>query len=391
MVGAVAVRTLQFLWPKSWRGRAVLIAGASVIVLAAAYGVLWLVVASRLETQLRDAIASRNSDTLSVSHGEIKRSGFPAKLVLEVENPSYVYTWHRSDGARATLTWFDRWMTARASPFRPTVIVIEWPKHAEIAVDAVDGKVTPPIAFTAARAVAELWLTGERALPLKAELSNIRAARAGTNEPIDVLESLRIDGVYGDGQGEPSAHWRFDAVNLRAAELGGTVFGPSAAPAFQHIDRLNGEVKVHGPLPEPSSNAAMAAWRDAGGRIEMPSGALHSPTFQAAWQGTLSLDQEMRPLSQIDTTVVGLNRVVENSAAAPAETGDPLESLAVLLLGLLSGQDDPDAPMHVTLETRDGKVYAGSALGSIRVGKVGPIDFEAEDGPHIPFKFRFGG
>ena len=256
---------------------------------------------------------------------------------------------------------------------------------------AADGKVTPPISFTAARAVAELWLTGERALPLTAELADIRAARAGATEPINVLESLRIDGVYGDGKAKPSAHWRFDAVNLRAAELGGAVFGPSAAPAFRHIDRLSGEVEVHGPMPEPSSNAAMAAWRDAGGRIEMPSGALRSPTLQAAWRGTLSLDREMRPLSQIDTTLIGLNRVVENSAEAPDETGDPLESLAVMLLGLLSGQDDPDAPMRVTIETHDGRVYAGSALGSIRVGKVGPIDFEAEDGPHIPFKFRFGG
>jgi hypothetical protein len=376
--------------PKSRLGRAALIAGMTLIALAAAYGVLWLVVASHLESQLREAIASRNSDTLNISHGEIKRRGFPGVLVLEIENPSYVYTWHRADGARATLTWFDHEMTARASPFRPTVLVIEWPKYAEVAVDSVDGEAMPSISFTAAYAVAELWLTGGRALPLRAELSNIRAARAGADEPINVLESLRIDGVYSDGRATPSARWRFDAVNLRAAELSGAVFGPSAASTFQHISRLSGEVEVHGPLPEPSSNAAMAAWRDAGGRIEMPNGTLRSPTLQASWRGTLSLDREMRPLSQIDTTLIGLNRVVENSAKAPAEIGDPLESLAVLLLGLLSGQDDPDAPMRVTIETHDGRVYAGSALGSIRVGKVGPIDFEAEDGPRIPFKFRFG-
>ena len=75
---------------------------------------------------------------------------------------------------------------------------------------------------------------------------------------------------------------------------------------------------------------------------------------------------------------------------SPSDKPSTLESLIVVLLGLLSGQDDPNAPLPVSFEARDGKLYAGSALGSIPIGTLGPIDFEAKDGPLIPVQIKLG-
>ncbi len=152
---------------------------------------------------------------------------------------------------------------------------------------------------------------------------------------------------------------------------------------------MSGAIDVFGPLPEPTSNAAMAAWRDAGGRIELRDGQVESPKLGADVRGTLALDGEMRPLSRIDMTVNGLGRAVEQGQVSLLGDGGDGESLLVVLLGLLSGQDDPNGPIELHFETRDGRAFLGSALGSIRIGKVGPIDFEAENGPLVPFNLRF--
>jgi hypothetical protein len=352
--------------------------------LAIAYTILWFVAADSVEARFREAVAARGSDSVTIDHGTIERSGFPGALVLEVAQPVYTHRWTREDGSLATLTWHDERMTVRASPFRPTVLAFDWPKLAEISAETPDGRVQPPIAYHAERAYSEVLLQDGRALPLFAELGGVIATVSTADQPVKVLESFRLDGSYGDREGEPSARWVFAARDLRGGAL-----MPVESAALGIIDELEGVIEVYGPLPDTSSNAAMAAWREAGGRVALHDGRLDAPALKLAWQGDLRLDAEMRPAMALATTVQGLTDLIRESEDGLGTAGRATESLAVVLLGLLSGQSDPNGPMRFDVESRDGRLYVGSELGSIRIGTLGPIDFEAEDGPLVPFSFRF--
>ncbi|MGD9539217.1 MAG: DUF2125 domain-containing protein [Alphaproteobacteria bacterium] len=371
-------------WPSGWRRRAVLIGVAGVFALAAAYTILWFVAAGSVEARFREAVAARQSDDVSIAYGEITRAGFPGALVLDIAQPVYTHRWTREDGMVATLTWHDDRMTVRASPFRPSVLAFDWPKLAEITAEAADGRTQPPIAYHAERAYSEVLLQDGRALPLVAELAGVTATVSGAEAPVGALESFRLDGSYGDGASEPSARWAFEARKLHS-----DAFIPLESAALNSIDELHGVIDVYGPLPDTSSNAAMAAWREAGGRVVLDDGKLDAPALKLAWQGGLKLDGEMRPVMALATTVQGLVELMKESDDGLGTSGKAAESLTVVLLGLLSGQSDPKGPMRFDLESRDGRLYVGSELGSIRVGTVGPIDFEAPDGPLIPFSFRF--
>ena len=98
---------------------------------------------------------------------------------------------------------------------RPTVLAFDWPKLAEISAETQDGEVQPPVAYHAERAYSEVLLQDGRALPLLAELGGVIATVSTADQPVSVLESFRLDGDYGDGDGEPSAHWAFAAQGLR--------------------------------------------------------------------------------------------------------------------------------------------------------------------------------
>lgn len=379
----------RIVWPADWRGRVAAIGIGVLAVLAAAYAVLWVVAAGALEARFREAVAAHANERLVISHGAIRRSGFPGVLRLDVDAPSYAYTWTRDDGSIATLTWHDAHMAVRASPFRPSVLRLDWPKQAVIEAKGPDGTAQEPINLRAETARVEVWLTEGRALPIEGELSHVSALNGFEGTLAELVESIRFTGAYGNGTDEPSAAWRLEAVNLTGIDLETGRLLAHDAPDATRIERLSGRVDVFGPLPEPTSNAAMAAWRDAKGRVELREGRLESPKLDAAFEGSLALDGEMRPVSRLVTTVNGLGgAVAHGQIGLLGENGDG-ESLLVVLLGLLSGQDDPNGPVEFHFETREGRAYLGSALGSIRIGKVGPIDFEAADGPLVPFSFRF--
>ncbi len=361
------------------------------VVLAAAYAILWVVAAGALEARFRAAVASRGNAHLVISHGEIRRSGFPGALKLDVAEPSYAYTWTRDDGSIATLTWYDSSMAVRASPFRPSVLRLDWPKQALLEVKVLDGSSPEPISLRAETARVDIWLSDGHALPIEGELRHVGALKGFEGTPAELLERLSFTGDYGNGISEPSAAWRFDALNLTGIDLKSGMLLPHDAPDQARIDRISGRIEIFGPLPEPDSNAAMAAWRDANGRVEIHDGRIESPKLVAVFEGTLALDGEMRPLARLDMSVNGLGSAVEQGRIGLLGEDGEGESLLVVLLGLLSGQDDPNGPVELHFETRDGRAHLGSALGSIRIGKVGPIDFEATNGPHIPFSFRFKG
>lgn len=384
-------RLRRSFWLADWRRRAALIGIAGVATLVVAYSIFWVVAAGALERRFRQTVAAHAGEHLAITHGEIRRAGFPGSVKLDIADPTYAYTWRRDDGSVATLTWHDTHMIVRASLLKPSVFRLDWPKQAVIEVRGADGTSREPIRLRAAAATVSVWLTDGRALPLKGELEHVSLVDGSDAKPTELLERFSFVGDYGNGADEPSARWQFEAVKLSGLDLRTGEIVLRDDTGRTRIDRLSGTIDVRGPLPDPSSNAAMAAWRDSKGRVDLHDGRLEAPKLAADLQGTLALDGEMRPASRIDSMVHGLSSAVKDGEIGIGAGSGDGESLLVVLLGLLSGQDDPNGPVKFSFETRGGKVYLGSALGSIRIGKVGPIDFEAANGPRVPFSFRFKG
>ena len=380
---------LAAIWPAEWRYRAITIAVGTLAVVTMAYSILWAITAGMLETRFRETVRDYANAHVAISHGEIRRFGYPGALRLEVLDPTYAYKWVRSDGSHATLTWSDARMEVRASPFRPSVLQFDSPKKAVIEATSPDGTAAPTVRLQAETARVDVLLGDGRAMPIMAELSHVMAVEGADGSETQLLERFDFTGDYGNGTDEPSADWRFKATGLSGVDLENGKLQASDALDQGRIDRVSGTINVFGPLPEPSSNGSMRAWRDAEGRVDIREGRLETPKLDAAFAGTFALDDQMRPVSRIDTTINGLGKAVEGGQFGSLGEKGEGESLLVVLLGLLSGQEDPNGPVELKFETSDGRAYLGSVLGSIRIGKVGPIDFEAADGPLVPFSFRF--
>jgi hypothetical protein len=125
---------------------------------------------------------------------------------------------------------------------------------------------------------------------------------------------------------------------------------------------------VIGPMPQSGSAAAIAAWRDAGGYLEVKEFQLTYGRLQIQAAGNVRLDAQLQPVVQLDSKVRGADALVD------ALVQDRQLSFAEGLLGkaglmALSRQDEAGGPpyLRLAITVRDGnRIY----LGPVRVGRL---------------------
>jgi hypothetical protein len=316
--------------------------------LLAAFTIWWHFAAGWFDRSVADWAAQRRAEGYSVEITLAPVEGFPLWLRSSVRDPSFV-------APKDAWRWAASLLRLRSRPWSPLDFAFELPGTQRLALeerrfDLDSASTTGRIAYT----------FGGRLADFRLALQAARLVEAG--KPPMLAESLEL----GARQPPPdhgevprtTLALEFEATNMTLPETMRPALGPNVAAA-SFTARLSGPL-VPGPLPE-----ALAAWRDAGGALDLD-------RFQVTWgplelrgDATIALDERLQPLIAASCEIYNVGPTFD--ALIAAGVIDPEHG--ALGKQLLVGMAGEDGRLDVPLTLQDGFVY----LGPFKLAPVPPI------------------
>lgn len=320
---------------RRWRPVAV---GLVVVAAAlAAWRGYWWLASERLRTATLAQIDQARARGYAVNHAGVRRDGFPtrARIVLAepaISAPGAAPDW-RWAGAEAAVS------VALAAPWAPEIstrgrqtITVRDAGRERTWTGAVGA-----LGYTAA---AGGWLPAGRLV-----LTDLTLAEAATGD------RLGLGALEAIAAGDPARAADLAAVSWRLRVQASEIVPPAAlalplAPGLEHAEC---ELQVKGALAPAPWPAAVEAWRDAGGSVELAAVAVRYGPLTATGDGTLALDRTLQPEGAMRLEVRGLPAALD--ALAARGLVDP--RLAGTLAGVLASAAAADAvPLPLTLQDR---------------------------------------
>jgi hypothetical protein len=314
----------------SSRRRAAL-AAILALALAAVYAVWWHHLAETLRQGIERWAAARRADGWTVATGSVTVSGFPFGLRLSLAAPSL------ADGAG------DRWdgppLTVDLSPLQPVR-----PHLTAAGKHMISLGGTSSYEIEAGQATADLSFDDDGLGQGTISLASVQAGQSSLG-----TMTLSVDRLAAGSVPHTQPTWAMsaslDSLTLPADPR--LLLGRRVASA--HVKaRVLGRVPP-GPLP-----AALGAWRDDGGTVEIEALAIDWPPLDLGGTGTVALDRDMQPMAAGTCSVRGLFATVDalvRSGVVTAQDG----RMAKLVLGLLAkpaAGGDKELAVPLTIENR---------------------------------------
>lgn len=304
--------------------------------LAVDFGV-WSWATARMAGTLAAWEADQLTGGVRIVHAAPIRAGWPFAAELALPNALVAAA---APAAADTVSWQAELVTLTLSPWRPgTLVITASPAQS---VTRGDG---PPMRLTTER------------LELLVPLSGATATADG--------HGLRLDLPYGP-LSVTQADARFDATHLALTLEAVTLpvpnlpFGGTIASAS-----LDGSSSVP-LLPARDLRAAVAAWRDAGGRMLLDHGAVRWGPLDAKGSGALSLDAALQPVANASLRLTGYAELIDALTRSGALARNDAQ-VAATLLGLLARAPAGAAPfVDLPLTLQDGLL----AMGAIPLARV---------------------
>jgi len=151
------------------------------------------------------------------------------------------------------------------------------------------------------------------------------------------------------------------AVDSRQVELPVAI-----SPLGSTIDELDIGLTVNGVIPDGKLPEAAAAWRDAGGTIELDRLHLLWGGLGAKATGTIALDQELQPIGGFSGAIQGYDRIltalVESGRMRATDAG--LARIALTMLAKAGPDGKPEIRTAFTIQ--NGQMF----LGPVKLGKA---------------------
>ena len=157
------------------------------------------------------------------------------------------------------------------------------------------------------------------------------------------------------------------ALDLRQVQV------PAPPVSFSGtIDRLALGVTLRGPVPAGPLAQAAAAWRDAGGTIDVNNLRLEWGGLGVSANGTLALDRKLQPMAAFSSGIEGFGAILKALVAADWLTEEQAALVQIALTSLSKpgpgGRPQITAPFTI----QNGKMY----LGPARIGPAPRIVWE---------------
>jgi hypothetical protein len=179
-------------------------------------------------------------------------------------------------------------------------------------------------------------------------------------------DSKPADPQPGDHTGESDA-----AVRLR---LTGLSLPQDGVPGLgNRLDRLELDALLRGTVPSGPPAAALRAWRDAGGVLDIRQGTAQWGTLEVSGSGTLALDKAMQPMAALSVVVKGLDQAIDGLAQASLISSRDARLATLATAALAQPAADGDGrELRLPLSIQDRTVF----LGPLKLMRLPPIRWE---------------
>jgi hypothetical protein len=334
-----------------------LVVFAALLVVGGGYTAFWLLVARQIETGILDWAQSQRADKIDASWQRIRVSGYPVAFRVDLDSATL------RDGAVTPSPEFH--IPVLSGTARP------W--------DLGDWQIAAPEGFAADLAAAgrrsPAKLISRTANGLTSIVSdggwklwlNLKDVTVEANAQIRVSSARTTVNVPPRpplGHNEPAIGLAVDASQINLPRAVG--------PLGDTVDELDFGATVKGAIPSGKLADAVAAWRNAGGRIELDNLRLKWGALDATATGTIALDQELQPNADFSGAIQGYDQIltalVQSGQMRASDAG--LARIALTLLAKAGPEGKPEIRTAFTIQ--NGQMF----LGPAKLGRLPRITWE---------------
>jgi hypothetical protein len=320
----------------------------------------WYVAARQLAAAIDGWAEARRAEGWRVAYGRASPAGFPSKVAVEIADPDL------------------------AAPARgPGAIAWQW-RAPHVRVEVVPWRLDR----------VSLRDRGENRLAI--ERDGIRVE--GTLECADAL--VRLEFARRDSGGRtlielvaPKLQLVEPAIAIQAAQLGFDLRLYRVAPG-DHLARAadlgfgvndlvsellgqagrapvsaNLELELMGAIPPGPPDQAAATWRDDGGTVELRQLSLRSAGIRVQANGTLALDNQLRPMGAATAAIRGFDDAIDRLTAAGSVNPRDAQLAKILLSAIATPGAEGERVLNVPITGQDGWLY----VGPMRLTRLYPL------------------
>jgi len=306
------------------------------LLLASGYSIYWYVIAERVQSGLDQWATAQRAKGYEIRWTAASVGGFP--FSLKIRATGFILA---MPGTPSRLRLTAPMLVASAQPWQ----LRRWNVEAEQTLG-----VTIPTGNAEAASMKATVILSDQETEIDTALQEVSGTLGGAFQVRHVDASLRLPA-------RPPADHKEAAGTLDMRLLDWKV--PQGVPTLgDTIANLSFSATLKGNVP---ANGGLAAWRDDGGTLEVNGFALQWGALGATGKGTLALDEEMRPLGAVTTSLEGQDAIVDALVAA-GNIRQNDASLLKIALGLLAKQDaDGKKRISAPVRMQNGKLYLGPA------------------------------
>jgi hypothetical protein len=336
--------------------RATIVVLIGILVVAfGAYSAYWWVASGKIKLAAGDWAQVAHQKQIDVSWQDIRVAGYPfafrlelsdAVLIDKAANPPIELRAPQLSASIWPWDFHDLWLAAPAG-FRALAGTGTTPL-VKLDADAADGAIA-----IAGDGGATIWLDLYQPKIDAAEKVSARVASAWIIVPAH----------------PPASH---SDPGIAVAALLHDLTLPAAPPEFSKtVDELGFGVTMMGALPAGPLKEAMAAWRDAGGTLELDHLDLRWGAIGLTGSGTLALDGDLQPVGGFSGAISGYDQLL-NALVAAGRVKASDARVARMALSLL-GKAGPDGRPQISTSfaIQNGEMQ----LGPAKLGKAPHIDW----------------
>lgn len=334
---------------------------ASIAALAAAAGAYagyWWWGAGKMDQTVTGWIDDWRRAGYRIDYAEKQVGGFPLTVRIRLVRPAL------ADPAGAW-SWSGGNLDLSAEPWAPTTYTLS-ADGAHEAVVPVAGRLVPMKA-TAGRVegTAEFDLNG-RLRQADVMLENVDGTAPALNA------DLRIDRatVTLSQPAQPARQHEDEEAAVDLLVQGLRLPAALSGPLGRDVAHTSLRARLMGPFPRKDMRAALENWRDAGGTLEVPWLSMQWGPTKLRAEGTMALDDLLRPSAAFDAKVAGLSETLDALVDAKVIKPDAarLAGVGLMLFAKVPpGGGEPELSLPVS--ALEGDVY----LGPIKMGRVPPL------------------
>jgi hypothetical protein len=332
------------------------IVGAAFALAIAGYIVWWFIAADRVEAATRAWIEQQRALGYVIEHDGIERGGFPYRIRLAVDNPSI-----EAPEAQGGWRWSANGVTGVMEPWNPMHVIARFEGRHNLRWR--DGKTPMEIQAMAEEALASIVFTSQGAL----DRFSLDAGKVdGFVEGFGPFHAERVQVHERNSMPENGGGVSHDvAVRLDTVDLPPALDGPLGT----RVARLHIQARLEGALALPPSAPALEEWRAQSGIIEVQSLVVDWGPLNANGDGTVTVDERLRPLGAFAARIKGFGPTLEAVAREGLMRREDAAFLAASL-GMLAKPDDQGrATLHVPLTAQDGVLF----IGPFKVAELEPV------------------